>query len=167
EDDAEIDSDWIDAVEEASSEDVVPVIKSEPHKEKCYRKDCHCGLGHVETTLSPETRKMMDKVLAEEKEVQEETEEVEEAAPTQDDGLTFEELLLAVSIKSTKSDTILTMDDYLSAEPAPIPWQAMYGKMKEWAQQTELSMSVAYPAILAAYSAIPKYDDILGVRFNL
>lgn len=167
EDDAEIDSDWIDAVEEASSEDVVPVIKSEPHKEKCYRKDCHCGLEHVETSLSPETRKMMDEALAEEKEVQEETEEVEEAAPTKDDGLTFEELLLAVSIKSTKSDSILTMDDYLSAEPAPIPRQAMYGKMKEWAQQTELSMSVAYPAILAAYSAIPKYDDILGVRFNL
>jgi len=167
EDDAEIGSEWMDAVDEASSERVVPVIKTEPPKEKCYRKDCHCGLEHVETALPPETRKMMDEALAETDTG--EDDEPEEILPTtsSSQSLSFEELLVATMRDHRASNPIVTVDGYLDAEPTKIPAEAMYGKMKEWAQQTELSMSIAYPAILAAYSAIPKYDDILGVRFNL
>jgi hypothetical protein len=59
------------------------------------------------------------------------------------------------------------VENYLSAGPGAIPEEALYGKAAEWARQTGLSMSTAYPAILATYSAVPRFNTILDVPFNL
>jgi hypothetical protein len=53
------------------------------------------------------------------------------------------------------------------AEPTHIQPAALYGQMGEWARATGLPLEIAYPAVIAAYSALLKYDDILGARFNI
>jgi hypothetical protein len=167
EDDTEVDSEWLDAVSDGGEEIVMRETAPIPTKEKCYHKNCNCGLEHAETSLSPETRRMMDEALAEAETGEDEETEQRRPAVSSDEPLSFEELLVATMRDHRGTEPPVTVARYLDSEPAKIPDEAMYGKMKEWAERTELSMSIAYPAILAAYSAIPKHDEILGVRCNL
>lgn len=48
-----------------------------------------------------------------------------------------------------------------------IPKDALYGYLGEIASKLDLPLSIAYPAVLTAYSAVPKEDEILGVQCNL
>jgi hypothetical protein len=48
-----------------------------------------------------------------------------------------------------------------------IPKDALYGYLGEIARKLDLPLSIAYPAVLTAYSAVPRYDEILGVQCNL
>jgi len=49
----------------------------------------------------------------------------------------------------------------------PLPEAALYGWLGEAAQRMELPLSLAYPALLTAYSALPKVDEILGNHYCL
>jgi hypothetical protein len=59
------------------------------------------------------------------------------------------------------------LEHYLEREPEPIPKEALYGRIAEWARALDMPMSAAYPAMLAAYSAVPRFNKILGVPINL
>jgi hypothetical protein len=48
-----------------------------------------------------------------------------------------------------------------------IPKDALYGWLGDVAQKLDLPLSIAYPAVLTAYSAVLKEDEILGVQCNL
>ncbi len=140
--------------------------------EKCYRQNCNCGGEHAQTSMSPERRAKLDATMAELEQQEEATPEGEvqepsETAPAEQTPkiLSAEELLIALT-NPGKIDYKDPIGSYLN-KLGDIPDTAMYGRMREWAEQMELPLSVAYPAILGAYSALPKYDEILGVRFNL
>jgi len=146
--------DWMDDLEECSPIENV---------EECYQPGCLCDKHHPPGVWRGTTPDFVSHPVAEQEEP------VPQPAPVKDD-LSGEELLLAVSagrMGVKPKGKILTMEEYLGTEPAPIPATAMYGKMKVWAEQTDLPLSVSYLAVLTAYSAIPKQDEMLGCRINL
>lgn len=128
-----------------------------PAEKKCYRKNCTCGLEHVETSMAPEKRAALDKIL---READEEEEGRERENPAPPNIISAERLEKMMSREARFAA-------YVDVEPQEIPNDALYGQMGRWARAMELPLSIAYPAILTCYSALPKYDEILGVRFNL
>jgi hypothetical protein len=135
-------------------------------KEPCYaaaRTGCQCGGEHKypQTFLSTERRAQIDALLVAEEEEQEDQEaEVKpESEPTQ---RTADEVIAYLC------DAKLSKTMYVEeSEPTVLPPGAAYGQMAEWARGTELPMEIAYVAVLTCFSALLKYDEILGVRFNL
>ncbi len=143
-------------------------------KEQCYAgagTGCRCGGEHKynQSNLSAETRANLDAVLAEANEQSDaETTEVE---TDEADAVTeepTEHILTADEVITSPCDLQASKITYVEAiGPTDLPPGTMYGRMGEWARATELPPEIAYVAVLTAYSALPKYDEILGVRFNL
>ena len=107
--------------------------------------------------VSAATRAVIDQTLKEDEEHEEDERSVAVAAPAVVSAELFAQLTSAEERKKS----------YVDSKPQQIPESAMYGQMAKWARAMDLPLSIAYPAILTCYSALPKYETILGVRFNL
>ena len=135
-------------------DDPVPAPKP---REKCYTPGCKCGLEHVypQSNVSAVGRAAMEEALA--LEADGGTVAVEAVAAH---ALSADDFMKAFTPAATRQR-------FVESGLTDIPDGALYGWLGDVARKLDLPLSIAYPAVLTAYSAVLHEDEILGVQCNL